>query len=139
MKRNVAVFCIILMVVSLVLEINAVAVPFCGGCTTKRWVRELNLQDNLFHPQKVRGYVPWLAEVRNRGAYFRFVARVCAIRGDIICGRIAHPSLSPRCLRIRNLVTSNFNEKPSLRNRSCVVQAHVTGEISSEISFSSLN
>ena len=135
MKGNVAEFCIILIVVSSVLEINAMAPLHCGKCTTKRWVRELNLQDNLYHPQKVTGYVPWLAEVRNREAYFAFVALVCTIRGEIIGGGIAHPAHTPRCLRIRNLVKSNFNEKPSLRGRSCVIQGHVTGEISSEISF----
>ena len=85
----------------------------------------------------------WLCTLTGRGQEPRSIFWICGAgfrysRRNYRWG-YSSPAHTPRCLRIRNSVRYNFNEKPSLRGRSCVIQAHVTGEISSEIPFSSLN
>ena len=54
MKGNVALFCIILIIISSVSEIKAMFKINCGGCENNGRVSESPRQ--TFHPQKVTSY-----------------------------------------------------------------------------------
>ena len=82
MKGKMALFCIILIVISSVLEIKAMLAQNKNRLKSgQKNERVSESPRETFYPQKVTVHVTWLAQVSYCRAYFEFVALACAILG----------------------------------------------------------
>ena len=142
MKGNVALFCIILIVISSVLEIRAMLKGNCRGCKPKERRVSKSPRPNI---SPTKRYSPCYLTGTGQVLPSIFWILGAGLRDSRPNLQWRYSSLSPwvrgACIFVIQSRPIFKNDKPELlRSRSCTIQAHVTGKSDlTEIAFSCLN